>query len=220
MKLMPLFLIFSLVGCVSVVPVERTQVTDSQGELVVGCKNLADLTKVRRPSWQGYHTTWRSAWSEGMAAGIQEGLNGQGAAYDAVARALANPLPEEGDPVFRDGIIVGETPYCRAYAADRKKIAELVADIMPDLGNQIELSSIDAGIFLTKLELREASYAKWKDRYVITVTDERTNRTVVKVLRNVYISRQGSDFHQAESDGQKEAWILLQIEHALNPTYR
>jgi len=219
MKLILLILPIIVVGCASVVPTVRSQVTEGQGELISGCKNLADLTKVRRTSWQSYHTTWRSAWSEGMAAGVQEGLNGQGAAYDAVARALANPLPEEGDPVFRDGILVGETPYCRAYAADRKMVAELVADIMSDLGNEAELSDISAGIFLTKLESRETSYAKWKDRYVITVTDERTNRTIVKVLRNVYISRQGSDFHQAESDGQNEAWILLQIENALHPAY-
>ena len=137
----------------------------------------------------------------------------------AFARAFADPLPGEEGNVFQSEIFHAR-PFCRVFASDRKTIALLVKDVLGEMGNPIEISNVEDGIFTSRLTDRQHVGAKWKDGYAITVTEERTNRVVVRVLRRVYISRQGSAYYEGESDGQLEAWILMQVQNALTPRYR
>jgi len=208
-----------LAGCASTAPELRSGATAGQGALIEGCRNLADDAKLVRSARPGYATTRMSALREGAAAGLQEGLNDNGPAYAAIAGSLANPVAGESDDVFQDGFLSPKA-YCRAYANDRRLIAELVPELLRELGHTLEAGSIEDGTFRTRLLDRESRDAKWKDNYIVTVTEERTNRVIVRVLRNIYISRQDSAFHQATSDGQNEAWILMQIEDAFAPAYR
>jgi hypothetical protein len=192
--------------------------TDGQGAVVEGCINIADKARNRFYSTQSYQTTRASAWAEGAAAGLQEGLSNQGAAFEAARKALANPLPESGDPVFRDGIL-SVKPFCRVYQANRREVAKIVAAVLLSMDNPVIASDIEKGIFQTGLIKRELWNTKWQDSYVITVTEERSNRVIVRILRDVYISRQGSAYHQAKSNGKNEVWIFTQILNEFNPSY-
>lgn len=194
-------------------PMLRTSVADGEGELISGCQNVSSKAAVNHYETGYYLTTWGSAWKEGSSAGLQEGLSGQGPAYDAVSRGMIKAVSDE-EPVF-DSMYKGPKPFCRAYAASRREVAEAVATILPTLGNPIRISDIDRGIFQTDWTDRSHMAAKWKDGYVITVTEERPNRVVVRVLRSVYISRQGAPYFLGDSVGQNESFVLTKISQAV-----
>lgn len=71
-------------------------------------------------------------------------------------------------------------------------------------------------MFLTELTERQHWAARWRDSYEIAVMGEAPNRTVVRVLRKLYISRSPEVFSQAISVGHNEAWIMTQIGDKLN----
>lgn len=72
------------------------------------------------------------------------------------------------------------------------------------------------GVFVTELIERQHLAARWRDSYEIAVKSDAPNRTVVRVLRKLYISRGRGVFNQAISNGHNEAWIMTQIRDKLN----
>lgn len=200
-------------GCVQLGPDLRRTESREQGALADGCMNLADEARVDEYITAYYLTTWSSAWKEGAAAGIDDGLSDQGPAFEAIRAKLAN-ADEDRQDVFQNAL-TNIPHYCRVFSANRRLVAEIIAKLLPTLGNPIEESDVDAGVFMTGLAARAHSTAKWKDAYIITVTEERPNRVVVRVKRSVYISRMGSPYMEAESSGHNEGWILTRVVDAL-----
>lgn len=153
-----------------------------------------------------YLSTWGSASMEGAVEGFSEGL--RDAAKDSNRQRSGttenvNLLPFSAEP------------YCRAYFGNRQDISRIVAEILPLLGNKILVSNEEVGVFATDYTERQHLMAGWRDSYEITVSSEGSTRTVVRVLRKLYISRSRGVFNQAISNGHNEAWIMTQIEQRL-----
>lgn len=219
-------------GCGSPGPQKiRVSEADGEGQIVKGCTNLATSGKVPKYITESYLTTWGSAWKEGAAAGIREGLSDQGPVYERFRNALSGRV-EVGD-VLKDGV----TPvpiYCRAFSATRGEVAAIIRTLLPQLGNNVSNINVDQGLFRTDLHDRShfgpnsaipnplgLKGSRWKDRYTITAVETRPYRTEVKILREVFISRWDvmskgwSEYHQGSSSGQNEGWILSEIDRAL-----
>jgi hypothetical protein len=172
------------------------------------CK-VAPTKTVKQYITAFYMTTWGSAWAEGATQGFSEGL-GRSNVADAIRRAMLRPQ-KTAETVFNE-LPTSLKPHCRVYATDRLAVAKAVASILPSLGNSILVSNVRAGIFKTDVIDREHIAAKWKDSYIITVTEEAESQVRVRVLRTVYISRdKGVTYNQAVPDGRNERWILTQI---------
>lgn len=207
---------FLLCSCAQLGPDLRTSDADLQGGLVEGCKNVSVRPVTGGYTTNFYRTTWGSAWAEGAAAGIDEGLSrSESRVSSAVRNALLLPVSNQ-DRVFND-YLSGVRPYCRTYSANRRNVSLALSGIIDKLGHDVIVNDVDRGIFQLGLIDRSHIAAKWKEGYVATVTEERMNRVVVRILRSVYISRQGSAFHQANSDGHNEAWIMQELGHTLSP---
>ena len=215
----------------------RSTEADGEGPLIPNCYNLSETSRVETYITKFYMTTSGSAAWEGAANGIQAGFDDSSSVEYAIESALSGPnLGADGEKIFNDYIGVIR-PYCRAFAADRRSVATAVSTILSLLGNTILVSDIERGIFKTDLidrthdDLEDvdvpkflkvfAKPSRWKDAYSITVTEERTNRVIVKIQRSVYISRiehtredkslVWSSYHQAKSIGHNEAWVFTQI---------
>lgn len=107
-------------------------------------------------------------------------------------------------------------PFCRDFKADKDTVSNIVAVIVPQLGNPIAVFDKDNGIFTTNIIERGHLGGRWQDSYSITVTEEQ-DATLVRILRTLQI-RRGGEFRQHPSDGHNEAWILTQISDRLKTT--
>lgn len=199
----------SLVITVFAGNVEIAQAAEVKVTPAADCRNVSSTQTVDSYITNFYLTTWGSASAEGSAQGFGEGLTGQGRAFEAVRQAMLRPQKTQ-DGLFNE-LPRSFKPYCRIYDAGRPDVAKAVAEILPSLGNPIITSNQRSGIFATDFIQRQHPAARWRDSYVITVTEEGPDRVVVRVLRTVYISRDGTTFNQGIPDGHNEKWILTQI---------
>lgn len=174
-----------------------------------GCTVSKPDPKVTRYSTRSYLTTWGSAWTEGAMEGFREGVGSDQASYTAIKLLLREPLV---DPEVVFNRLPGKPkPFCRAFTGSRRAVTAIVARLLPELGNPIELSNAKAGVFKTGLIEREHAAAWWQDSYVITVSETGDGQVVVRVLRRVYVSRTQGVFNEGKSNGRNETWILNQI---------
>lgn len=112
--------------------------------------------------------------------------------------------------------LTNPTPFCRDFRADKGAVSNIIATIVPQLGNPIVAFDKENGIFTTNIIERGHLGARWQDSYSITVTEEQ-GTTLVRILRTLHI-RRGGEFRQHPSDGHNEAWILTQISDRLKTT--
>lgn len=202
-----------LAGCSTVgTPQLRTSADDGEGPLIPNCRNVSSASRVDAYSTQYYHTTWGSAWMEGAAQGLSEGLTDRPVSQ-AVREAMISPSVRDGRTFNR--IPVAHRPYCRSYDADRALVAGIVESILPRLGNPIERSDRRAGVFRTGTIQRSHVAATWQDSYAIRVEDLGPGRTGVWVYREVHISRDGAVFNEGISSGHNESWIFTEIANRL-----
>jgi hypothetical protein len=187
----------------------RTSERDGQGPLIPDCRNVSNVARNEVYRTNSYLSTWGSALLEGATQGLGEGLAGEGEIAEAIRRATVRPSTE-GNLVFNE-LPRRFSPYCRAYTGSRQVIARSVGEILPLLGNPVELSDEDTGIFRTGIIDRRHPMAQWKDSYLITVEEAEPNRIIVRVLRTLYISRDGTTYNRGISSGQNELWIFTQI---------
>ncbi len=208
-RLGPMFLAAVLVAACSApgTPPLRTSSLDGEGSLIPDCKNVSKRVRVDRYVTEFYLSTWGSAWMEGAAEGFQQG------ASDGLRDAMGKRGPFGGasppDPNRPNSLPFPLDPFCTEFRSPYPDVSHAVAGLLPQLGNPILLSDQANGIFETGFVERHHRAARWRDKYLISV-EEGHGRTVVKVLRLLYISRGGS-FNQAISVGHNEAWILMQI---------
>jgi len=110
-----------------------------------------------------------------------------------------------------DGRHYPSPPYCTTFNTSTETVDTALKSILPILGNKIRTSDKRTGLYGTEFIDREHPAARWRDRYIITVQRSASKLTVVTVFRELYISRGGTAFEMAISDGHNEAWILAQI---------
>lgn len=212
--LLALSLSLLLASCVRLGPEFRTSETDMEGALVPGCKNVSRSTAIVAYSRTSYRTTWGSALGEGAAAGVYDGLTrNESQVTQAVRNALLLPVSNE-DRVFKS-LVGGIQPHCQVYETNRREAALALRGILRSLGHAMAVEDVQRGIFQLGLVDGGHRAAKWKEGYVVTVTEERMNRVVVRILRNIYISRMEDPYFQGHSDGNNEAWIMQELHRTL-----
>ena len=224
-------LVFSLVFIASCsgpgAPLLRTSSADGEGELIQNCNNISNKSKVDSFITDFYLSTWGSAFAEGMQQGVKEGMPADMLkSIEEVIKAAGMPL----SPLVLTGIDNGEiliqlinrpSPFCRIYFEDSKKVSESISRIIQNLGNDVLISDVDNGIFITdfirrKHEISSSKYpVHWLDRYEILVKNKGSKKSVVTVYRDLYISREPGIFNQAISVGHNEGWIMTQITNKL-----
>jgi hypothetical protein len=180
---------------------------EAEDPLIPNCQNVSPDARVEQYDTEHYLTTWGSAAYEGAAQGFSEGL-GHGPLADAVRKVVLHPA-ENRDAIF-NSLPAGIEPFCRSYNTDFADVNTVVRQILPLLGNQVLVSKPQIGVFVTAPVERSMPVAKWRDFYVITVTPLGL-RIEVKVLRAVFICRDGVTFNQGISVGQNETWVFTQI---------
>ena len=117
--------------------------------------------------------------------------------------------------------------FCKAYSAEPGRVFRIVYTLMPQLGYRLVDASEDDGLVSTDYVNgahhsfgSELPFVKWRDRYIVKIG--RGARVVVKVFRDVYISRcnasrgECSNYIRAASVGHNEAVILNRINEMLS----
>jgi len=202
-----------LVACTSPgAPDLRTE-GDASDPLIPNCQNVSPTAHVEQFNTTDYLTTWGSAWLEGAAQGFGEGLSGGGAMADAVHNAVLHPSSGGNAEIFNNLPAFVE-PFCRSYDAGVPAVSEAVEQTLQETGYPVQVSNTQTGVFMTGYVNRAQPMALWRDDYVVTVTPAGP-RTEVKVLRSVFISRDGTTYNQGISAGQNETWIFEQIAERL-----
>jgi hypothetical protein len=159
-----------------------------------------------------YLSTWESAAVEGGMSGFGEGIRASAREGNKVGEGIAGFTGISGNPseiIYH--LPIPPSPYCRVYAAEPEEVSRVIAAILPALGNAVKTSDETNGIFTTEPIERRHLMARWRDSYEISVVGEAPKRTVVRILRKLYISRMRGEFSQGLSVGHNEAWIMTQI---------
>lgn len=179
------------------------------------CKFVPTSKRVETFETGFYNTTWSSAWIEGATEGFGDGLSGESRLADFVRQLVLRP--NETSEEIRQSLPWSRPPFCRRYEASPERVARLVSGILPQMGQDVLVSDVKAGVFLTDFGSYEHAAAAWKDRYLISVDPDGTGGSIVRVLRTVYISRTPGVFNRAASAGRNETWLLTKVSDGLAP---
>ena len=169
-------------------PQIRTNVDATQGRLISGCQNISHSDLTNTFIMGSYLTTWGSVWKEGVL----------------------------------EGMLPASETYCRSFEAPPQYTSAIVASIMNDIlsraGYGIETFDQKNGVFKTTYLDQQHATARWRDRYVIAVGDSENGESIVRVYRQVYLSRPGAaeKYNLATSVGHNEAYILNEVARRIN----
>lgn len=191
-------------------PFVRTSTNDGEGSLIEGCRNVSQADKTNTYIVGSYLTTWKSASREGSVAGLKGAAGG-----DESLNQLAESL------------LPASEIFCKAYPASKKSVYSIVTKLLPILGYKITYSDETIGAVETGYVFQEKpalahGISRWKDRYVVSLNSPDPDHTVVRIFRDVYISRcfksKGgcSEYLRATSVGHNEAWMLNHISEQLS----
>ena len=205
----------------------RKSSSDGYGPLIPNCQNVSPNTRITGYQTEFYHSTRTSALVEGAQVGIMEALDidndtsgGSGEdRYVELSKEFAYDLILQ---VFGiDARNYPHPPFCMKFNAPPRKVKNKIADIITSLRNPIKIRNKKQGLFGTKFANRKKNYnnVRWKDRYIISTARTTKGKTVVKVFRDLLISRNNERFVRAESDGHNEAWFLTQISSKLKRSH-
>lgn len=181
----------------------RTDVADGQGPLIRGCQNVSAADRTQQFMVGAYLTTWSSVDREFNAYALSGAL---------LANTSRQQIERERSP--------SET-FCRAFRSDKEHIVTLVVDAFKQVGYRVLYAEAVTGVVATDYVDQSHAAAWWKDRYLVTLEGAADGQTVVRVIRDVYISRPGSrrgewtPYVKAESVGHNEAWLLNRITQQL-----
>lgn len=232
-----LLLIFTIISGCSIgsgAPLIRTTADDGEGRLVPDCENISRADITSSFITNSYLTTWGSVWREGAAEGVYQGSK----------ESFKNLRYDSNSPIIQsyvNAMLPSSTTFCKVYHSDLPSIFQLIPDLLPALGYELDYVSEVGGIVTTKYVYRAhddvtwkcsectqhrvilRSSARWKDRYVIKIGLAGESKAFVKVFRDVYISRRDkkewSNYLRATSVGHNEAVILNRIDDLLNQAY-
>lgn len=189
-------------------PTIRKTSSDGDGKLIAGCSNVSRSYNAVEFNTRSYLTTWFSAIREGSAQGLYEGLQDSksGLSDEEIHNLAFNSLPE---PEI----------YCRSYSADPETIYGIAKGILPEFEYSWEYLNPNEGLLRTDYAHRSSSSAKWKDRYFIDIKSMGTTYSIVRLHRDILISRRTkgdwSGYIKATSVGYNEAVILNLIDQGL-----
>lgn len=178
------------------------------------CRWIKPTARVEAYDTSSYNTTLTSALIEGATEGLSDGLSGEDAVSQTIRQATLKSTTASGSTLLK--LPWSRPPFCRKYQAPTRSVSVIVADLLPLLGQRIIVSSVDAGVFLTDFRDYSHPMAKWKDRYLISVTQDEDGATTVRVQRTVYVSHTPEVYNRATSSGRNETWILTQITDRLS----
>jgi len=181
--------------------------------LLSRCQNISPQSNVESFIINSYLTTWTSSLLEGAGAGLLEGTADRGPVGDIIHNRTI--VEKEGGRSLKSQEFSKRT-YCRRIDAEYAEVTNFVEGLLPRLGYEIEYGDAEGGEYLTKFVTRSQSYAKWQDRFEIELNEPEGGGVGVRVIRDVFVSRQGSEYFQGTSSGHNEAWILSEIERAFN----
>lgn len=228
-KTLLIFMVLVVSGCSGGpgAPLVRTSPTDGEGPLVPDCENIASDDTTRTFITDRYLTTWASASREGSAEGLYQG-----------ATKNLEGIRDEDIQMFAYGLLPSSATFCKVYTANPNGIFRIVSDLMPQFGYELKYAKKASGIIGTRYVYRahpdvtwkcvgcaesqvlQRSNAKWKDRYILRIEPGKNDLAVVKVFRDVYVSRRSegewSDYIRATSVGHNEAVILNRINDVLS----
>jgi len=216
-----------LAGCVNTTKgMIRSSEDDGQGRLVSDCRNVSESARIEAYDTRSYHTTYSSAWKEGAAAGLASSETDNLGILPAMRKTLLQP-DESPEKIFESMPGAGR-PYCRVFARSDREVAEAVDWVLKRYPFQVGAAHVDRGLFITALMSRQHDMtgikfgigARWKEGLVVTVSEERSSRTVLRVLRRVYIARDDSGFYQAETSGNNEIAFITAVATRLTRTPR
>ncbi len=196
--------------------------------MALDCTNVSQTARIEAYDTRSYHTTYSSAWKEGAAAGLATSESDNLGIISAMRQTLLQP---DGSPekIFQSMPGAGR-PYCRVFTRSDREVAEAVIWVLKRYPFQISKADVNRGIFVTALMSREHDMtgikfgigSRWKEGLVATVSEERSNRTVLRILRRVYIARDESGFYQAQPSGHNEIAFITAVASRLagKPEYR
>ena len=219
-----LLVVLQLTGCVSG-PVIRESSTDGEGAIIPGCANVSRSDNTREFLTEYYLTTWSSAFREGAAQGILEGLGHMGSdGTDPETIALAfDWLPES-------------EIFCRVFDSQTSPVFAFVERMLPKYGYSWRYLNPQEGLLWTDYVYRSQApilpnwlsctgcsepnpMAKWKDRYLIDIKPHKNGGSIVRIHRDIAISRRTrgdwSGYIRAISSGHNESAILSEIDRGL-----
>ncbi len=195
-------------ACSSLSPVKFETQATSKTPLLSDCRNVSLESSVSEFDTNSYLTTLGSAWIEGSGAGVLQGTEGRGPVGDTLRKKMT--VVKEGGRSLATQEFSKRT-FCRRVQANYETVVAAVAGLLPRLGYEIEFADEQGGEFQTVFVTREERHASWVDRYEIELNEPAGGGVGVRVIRDVFISRQGSEFMQGTSNGFNEAWILKEI---------
>lgn len=203
----------------------RKSDTDGQGAMAAGCRNVSETARVDVWDTTYYHTSNTSAFREGMAAGLADTQTDTTDIFTATRRIILQP-DVNGEKVF-ENMPSARKPYCRAFAFSQREVAEAVNWVLKRYPMPVKTASIEKGLFVTDLAERKSDLTgaksdiaslgflakdnSWKEGLIITVTEERSNRTVLRVARRIYISRDENGYFQGQSSGYNEIALMTAV---------
>ncbi|NJO56743.1 MAG: hypothetical protein HC834_10910 [Rhodospirillales bacterium] len=198
----------------------RTNANDRFGALLPGCQNLRRDTIERQFITEYYLSTWGSAWVEGASQGVSQGLNlrpnlqGQG-------RSLAlGHTDDRPRGVGTTTLPIPPTPYCRAVAASAENIRQAIETLLGSVGRPVVAFGEGGEEMETAFAYARHRAASWYDKYTIAVTHVMPSTSAVRILRPLFISRDGMVYNQAYSSGANEAWLIDEAERGAREARR
>ncbi len=176
------------------------------------CQTISSDTPRTAFVQEFYLTTWGSAYREGAAAGVRDGLNDGSALGAVVLGQLRAPSKYKGQDIF--AIRYDADPFCMAFSAPFAKVDAATSRAFSELrriGFRTTRNGGEVPSYETTFKEGAHRSADWLERFVAAVERLPDGRTVVVLSRGIYIKRDDSGYYQGNSVGQNEAAILTRI---------
>jgi hypothetical protein len=167
--------VVALAGCAGGpgAPVLRKDAGDGQGPQIPNCSNISPKDRTGDFMRGSYLTTWGSAMREGATAGLSEAVGG-----GQLGRQL------------EDQMLPSSETFCKAVPGRASKAYRVGKQVLQELGYKIHYGNQRSGILETDYVYQSRlPLHQWQDRFALTFDQADGNTTIVRVFRDVYISR-------------------------------
>lgn len=221
-----LLAIMSLLSCLVVTacaasgPAVRTDANDGFGPLLPECQNLRRDKAERRFITEFYLSTWGSAWMEGAGQGVSEGLNARGSGDGENRLAAAVQTRDRPRGVRTTMLLVPPKPYCRAVAMPADDLQQAIQTVLASVARPVVAVAADGTQMETAFTHARHRAARWYDKYIVSVTQVTPDTSAVRILRPLFISRDGTVYNHAYSSGANEGWLMDEAERVARDARR
>lgn len=202
----------AVTACAAGGPEVRTGANDGFGPLLPGCQNLRRDSSERQFIAEFYLSTWGSAWMEGASQSVSEGLNARGGAQGGSRPAAASRPDDPPRGVRTTTLPVPPKPYCRAVAVPADDLRRAIETLLASVGRPVVTFGAGVNQMETAFAYTSHRAARWYDKYTIAVTQVTPETSAVRILRPLFISRDGIVYNQGYSSGANESWLIDEAE--------